>query len=97
MYPTVHDTHRYSAEGHPVTIPASGVPEHSPAPPYAPPYITATTSLPRALPAQGQWTTGLCHCFDDPVNCFITCFCPCITFGQTSEILVLRGGCCLGC
>ncbi|XP_052196325.1 protein PLANT CADMIUM RESISTANCE 2-like [Diospyros lotus] len=35
----------------------------------------------------GQWSTGLCHCFDDPANAFITCFCPCITFGQIAEIV----------
>ncbi|KAG4164810.1 hypothetical protein ERO13_A13G039800v2 [Gossypium hirsutum] len=34
--------------------------------------------------------TGLCHCFDDPANCVITCACPCITFGQVAEI-VSRG------
>ncbi|KAB2047398.1 hypothetical protein E1A91_A13G042400v1 [Gossypium mustelinum] len=40
--------------------------------------------------APGHWTTGLCHCFDDPANCVITCACPCITFGQVAEI-VSRG------
>ncbi|KAJ0974954.1 hypothetical protein J5N97_016919 [Dioscorea zingiberensis] len=34
-----------------------------------------------------QWTSGLCHCCDDPANCLITCFCPCITFGQIAEIV----------
>ncbi|KAI3945615.1 hypothetical protein MKW92_032096 [Papaver armeniacum] len=33
------------------------------------------------------WSTGLCGCFDDCSNCCLTCWCPCITFGQTSEIL----------
>ncbi|GLT54854.1 hypothetical protein SLA2020_280170 [Shorea laevis] len=35
----------------------------------------------------GQWSTGLCDCFDDPSNCLITCFCPCITVGQIVEIV----------
>ncbi|KAK5770623.1 hypothetical protein PVK06_046775 [Gossypium arboreum] len=43
--------------------------------------------------APGHWTTGLCHCFDDPANCVITCVCPCITFGQVAEI-VSRGSKC---
>ncbi|XP_062153391.1 protein PLANT CADMIUM RESISTANCE 12-like [Alnus glutinosa] len=34
-----------------------------------------------------QWSTGLCDCFDDPSNCLITCFCPCITVGQIVEIV----------
>ncbi|KAL5705759.1 hypothetical protein ACHQM5_024017 [Ranunculus cassubicifolius] len=33
------------------------------------------------------WSTGLCHCCDDPANCFITACCPCITFGQISELV----------
>ncbi|XP_031492651.1 cell number regulator 2-like [Nymphaea colorata] len=37
--------------------------------------------------ASGPWSTGLCHCFDDPSNCLITCCCPCITFGQIAEIV----------
>ncbi|KAI3945618.1 hypothetical protein MKW92_032099 [Papaver armeniacum] len=33
------------------------------------------------------WSTGLCDCFDDCNNCCLTCWCPCITYGQTSEIV----------
>ncbi|ERM94041.1 hypothetical protein AMTR_s00010p00034340 [Amborella trichopoda] len=32
------------------------------------------------------WSTGLCDCCEDPANCCITCWCPCITFGQIAEI-----------
>ncbi|XP_011621024.1 cell number regulator 10-like isoform X1 [Amborella trichopoda] len=32
------------------------------------------------------WSTGLFNCCDDPGNCCITCWCPCITFGQIAEI-----------
>ncbi|XP_010265198.1 PREDICTED: cell number regulator 2-like [Nelumbo nucifera] len=39
-----------------------------------------------AVPA-GQWTTGLCDCFDDPGNCCITFCCPCVTFGQNAEVI----------
>ncbi|KAK4261763.1 hypothetical protein QN277_004719 [Acacia crassicarpa] len=33
------------------------------------------------------WSTGLCDCTSDVKNCCITCWCPCITFGQIAEIL----------
>ncbi|KAI3945616.1 hypothetical protein MKW92_032097 [Papaver armeniacum] len=33
------------------------------------------------------WSTSLCGCFDDGNNCCLTYWCPCITFGQTSEII----------
>ncbi|XP_025014892.1 protein PLANT CADMIUM RESISTANCE 12 [Ricinus communis] len=39
------------------------------------------------FPADGQWTSGLCDCLDDPSVCFFTCFCPCITFGRIAEIV----------
>ncbi|CDP00822.1 unnamed protein product [Coffea canephora] len=35
----------------------------------------------------GSWATGLCGCFSDVSNCCITCWCPCITFGQIAEIV----------
>ncbi|KAL9352448.1 hypothetical protein Peur_055128 [Populus x canadensis] len=50
------------------------------------------TECPKAVPPpsqfpEGQWSTGICNCFDDPSNCLLTCFCPCITFGRIAEIL----------
>ncbi|KAL3635956.1 Protein CADMIUM RESISTANCE 2 [Castilleja foliolosa] len=42
-------------------------------------YIPAKTQVP--------WSTGLCDCFSDSRNCCITCWCPCITFGQIAEIV----------
>ncbi|OWM75791.1 hypothetical protein CDL15_Pgr009435 [Punica granatum] len=36
---------------------------------------------------EGQWTTGLWDCREDGSNCLLTCFLPCITFGQTAEII----------
>jgi Cys-rich protein (TIGR01571 family) len=33
------------------------------------------------------WSSGLCDCFSDYKNCCITCWCPCITFGQVAEIV----------
>ncbi|KAH7679742.1 PLAC8 motif-containing protein [Dioscorea alata] len=62
---------------------------------YAPPPAPGiTTGIPAGISsfqvqsqAQGPWSTGLCNCFDDVNNCCVTCFCPCITFGQVAEII----------
>uniref|UniRef100_A0A7N0UAR5 Uncharacterized protein n=1 Tax=Kalanchoe fedtschenkoi TaxID=63787 RepID=A0A7N0UAR5_KALFE len=39
------------------------------------------------------WSTGLCDCCQDASNCCITCWCPCITFGQISEIVDQGSSC----
>ncbi|GAB2269556.1 Protein CADMIUM RESISTANCE 2 [Dionaea muscipula] len=36
---------------------------------------------------QSEWSTGLCDCMSDVPNCCLTCWCPCITFGQIAEIV----------
>ncbi|KAF5179040.1 hypothetical protein FRX31_031383 [Thalictrum thalictroides] len=48
------------------------------------------SAIPNQLPVKsvpGQWTTGLYGCSDDPSSCFLTIFCPCITFRRIAEIL----------
>ncbi|KAJ7967453.1 putative Plant cadmium resistance 2 [Quillaja saponaria] len=84
MYHTTQEHDKYSAERQPGSVPASGVPDYSPAQPYVPPYISSRS---RAPGFTRQWSTGLCHCCDNPANCLITCCCPCITFGQIAEIV----------
>ncbi|XP_010535733.1 PREDICTED: protein PLANT CADMIUM RESISTANCE 2-like [Tarenaya hassleriana] len=37
--------------------------------------------------AEAEWSTGFCDCFSDCSNCCITCWCPCITFGEVAEIV----------
>ncbi|KAK9091505.1 hypothetical protein Sjap_024682 [Stephania japonica] len=32
------------------------------------------------------WSTGFCDCTEDMCNCFLTCFCPCVSFGRIAEI-----------
>ncbi|XP_074587743.1 cell number regulator 1-like [Curcuma longa] len=77
MYPS-----QYPYNKHGIT---AGIPAPAPAPP------------PNAnLPSRGlhpvPWSTGLCHCMDDPGNCLMTCLCPCITFGEIADI-VDEGSC----
>ncbi|XP_057960656.1 protein PLANT CADMIUM RESISTANCE 2-like [Malania oleifera] len=57
--------------------PATGVPITA----GAPAYLQPTSGRP--VP----WSSGLCDCGSDVSNCCITCWCPCITFGQISEIV----------
>ncbi|KAI4312843.1 hypothetical protein MLD38_037633 [Melastoma candidum] len=47
------------------------------------------TGVPIVLPNRrmGSWTTGLCGCWEDFTNCCITCWCPCVAFGQNAEII----------
>ncbi|XP_044490039.1 protein PLANT CADMIUM RESISTANCE 11-like [Mangifera indica] len=33
------------------------------------------------------WSTGLCDCCDNVSTCFLTCLCPCVTFGRIAEIV----------
>eukprot|EP01088_Endostelium_zonatum_P001661 TRINITY_DN11_c0_g1_i1.p1 TRINITY_DN11_c0_g1~~TRINITY_DN11_c0_g1_i1.p1 ORF type:complete len:129 (+),score=4.10 TRINITY_DN11_c0_g1_i1:77-463(+) len=30
---------------------------------------------------------SVCGCFGDPGACFLTCFCPCVQFGQNMEMI----------
>nr|UYD62623.1 plant cadmium resistance 3 [Sedum plumbizincicola] len=55
-----------------------------------PKYVTPPTGVPLSYVApqmEKPWSTGLCDCSEDVPNCCITCWCPCITFGQISEIV----------
>ncbi|KAM3363531.1 Cell number regulator 1 [Capsicum baccatum] len=84
MYPTSvnQDYGKFSCEGYhpgPMKQPPYNVPHYASAA-GMPVHSSATTNT-------VAWSTGLCHCFDDPANCLVTCVCPCITFGQISEIL----------
>ncbi|GMH15772.1 hypothetical protein Nepgr_017613 [Nepenthes gracilis] len=47
-------------------------------------------------PPLGQWSTGLCACFDDLPICLTTYICPCITFGRNAEIIDKGASSCCG-
>ncbi|XP_075504307.1 protein PLANT CADMIUM RESISTANCE 2-like [Primulina tabacum] len=54
------------------------------------PVNSDTTSQPQPrIPPKPRvpWSTGLFDCFSDVENCCVTCWCPCITFGQIAEIV----------
>ncbi|XP_061344946.1 protein PLANT CADMIUM RESISTANCE 3-like [Gastrolobium bilobum] len=53
------------------------------------PYSTDNSHYhqPPPPPQPTEWSTGLCDCFSDSNNCCITCWCPCVTFGQVAEIV----------
>ncbi|KAK4785093.1 hypothetical protein SAY86_001782 [Trapa natans] len=76
----------------PVYPPPAGIPTTQPAPMY--------TEAPSALAIQqppypyqlqlenrGPWSVGLFDCFSESGLCCLSCWCPCITFGQISEII----------
>ncbi|XP_047322812.1 protein PLANT CADMIUM RESISTANCE 2-like [Impatiens glandulifera] len=48
---------------------------------------SAEPPIRRLIKTRDPWSTGLFDCFDDVSNCCITCWCPCITFGQVAEII----------
>ncbi|KAF8377534.1 hypothetical protein HHK36_030916 [Tetracentron sinense] len=70
-------------------------PNNNPTHLYTPPRYISSTMFVQVPSTTRQWSTGLCHCFDYPANCVITCFCPCITFGQITEIVNRGSSSCL--
>ncbi|XP_030553071.1 protein PLANT CADMIUM RESISTANCE 2-like isoform X1 [Rhodamnia argentea] len=62
--------------------------ESSLPPPPPPPPVTGVPVV--ALPPLSDyaaWSTGLCDCFSDFERFCISFWCPCVTFGQISEIV----------
>ncbi|CAL9196917.1 unnamed protein product [Musa hybrid cultivar] len=83
MYPSKQPQPYYPPPPPPTTDPYYPPPQ----PTMGVPVPTAPGTFQIQTPAGGAWSTGLCECCDDGGNCCITCFCPCITFGQIAEIV----------
>ncbi|XP_077230595.1 protein PLANT CADMIUM RESISTANCE 2-like isoform X2 [Tasmannia lanceolata] len=67
---------------------STGIPANLPNQFYPPnQFYQMNTPVAPQSQAPARWSTGLCGCCDDIDNCCVTCCCPCITFGQISEIL----------
>ncbi|XP_057416262.1 cell number regulator 1-like [Lotus japonicus] len=91
MYPHINESESETYAAHSHSHPPPGYvlqavhpSYYGPPQPYVSPYISNSTRVPVRTQ---RWSTGLCRCLDDPGNCLVTCFCPCITFGMIAEIV----------
>ncbi|KAJ0430788.1 putative PLAC8 motif-containing protein [Helianthus annuus] len=82
MYPT-NSEYSQPAFGQP--MPASAPPPYGQ--PAQAPYNQSVAPPPQSMMYPSQWSSGLCDCTSDVSNCCLTCWCPCIPFGQIAEIL----------
>ncbi|KAJ6672300.1 DUF614 FAMILY PROTEIN-RELATED [Salix viminalis] len=68
MYPPVNEQPRYSVDVHQDPILVSGVPTPNQIYTFAP-----HMAMRHAPGVAGKWSSGLCHCCDDPANsCFMS-------------------------
>ncbi|KAH9311099.1 hypothetical protein KI387_026134, partial [Taxus chinensis] len=88
MYPPAYQYAPQITTGYPLP------PQNPTAPPYAEQYVQQQQQ--QVYPQQGvghphssstHWSSGLRDCAQDFSNCCLTCWCPCITFGQIAEIV----------
>ncbi|KAD2804195.1 hypothetical protein R6Q59_030284 [Mikania micrantha] len=86
MYPPLPED--YSQKPPPSAPPQA--PYHQPPPPplQIPQHITGVPAhFVAPQPVNLNWSSSLCACCSDVPNCCLTCWCPCITFGQIAEIV----------
>ncbi|XP_076953435.1 protein PLANT CADMIUM RESISTANCE 3-like [Bidens hawaiensis] len=73
---------------YPPNQPPSAPPQAYNQPPLQPQYVAGFPAHYAAPPlAKARWSSSLCSCCSDVPNCCLTCWCPCITFGQIAEIV----------
>eukprot|EP00243_Klebsormidium_subtile_P011235 TRINITY_DN62_c0_g1_i1.p1 TRINITY_DN62_c0_g1~~TRINITY_DN62_c0_g1_i1.p1 ORF type:complete len:194 (+),score=20.18 TRINITY_DN62_c0_g1_i1:88-669(+) len=89
-YPPIH------GQGYPSAQPVQGgYPSAQPVQGGYPSAQPVQGAYPAAVPvytqpgpvAPSEWQAGLCEWYKDFGLCIVTCCCPCITFGQTAEII----------
>ncbi|GLJ49716.1 hypothetical protein SUGI_1054990 [Cryptomeria japonica] len=95
-FPTGYPPPQQMTTGYPPPPPnAYAPPPQNPyvQPPPPPPNPYAQVPYAPQPPHQGtplrptEWSSSLFACTEDQSNCCVTCFCPCITFGQIAEIV----------
>ncbi|GKD06943.1 plant cadmium resistance 3-like protein [Tanacetum coccineum] len=89
MYPPVSADYSQKSQASPrPSAPPQAYNQPPPPPLVVPPYATGIPAQyvsPR--PINVKWSSSLCACCSDVPNCCLTCWCPCITFGQIAEIV----------
>ncbi|KAL8171112.1 hypothetical protein V2J09_022916 [Rumex salicifolius] len=78
MYPPPEKA-SYSQPPPPGPHVAQGIPMGGPQP--------VVIQAPPAQQRPGYWSSGLCDCFSDVRSCCLVCWCPCVAFGQLSEVV----------
>ncbi|KAI3516654.1 hypothetical protein L1887_15577 [Cichorium endivia] len=89
MYPSHSQDYPQKPQPPPPSAPPQSYTQPPPQSYYQPPQYA--TGIPAQYvappPVNGKWSSSLCACCSDVPNCCLTCWCPCITFGQIAEIV----------
>ncbi|KAJ0763621.1 putative PLAC8 motif-containing protein [Helianthus annuus] len=91
MYPPISSEGYYPSKSPPPSAPPQPYdqpPPSRPPPLQVPQYATGIPAhFVAPQPVKVKWSSSLCACCSDVPNCCLTCWCPCITFGQIAEIV----------
>ncbi|PWA81935.1 PLAC8 motif-containing protein [Artemisia annua] len=87
MYPSTSEDHPQKSQTQIPSAPPVSYDQPPPLPtPVVPQYVTGIPAQ-YVAPHPVKWSSSLCACCYDVPNCCLTCWCPCITFGQIAEIV----------